>query len=165
MVRRFIGDFHQKVDGKGRVSIPVEFRRVLESGDPAWTEGRFPEFLLHYGDHRRPYLTAYTIRAFDEIDAKIARMKRGSNERRMLEVYYYGRSVRLQVDETGRIVLPARVRTMLKLDDAIYFVATGDTFQVWNPAEYDGQTAGRVEDWLDALPDDFDPLLFAEEEA
>ena len=160
MVRRFISDFHQKVDGKGRMSIPADFRRVLEAGDPSWSEGKFPEFVVHYGDHRRPYVEAYTMEAFDEIDAKIRMMKRGSKERRMLEEYFFGHSVKLQVDETGRIVLPARVRDRLGLTNAAYFISSGDTFQIWNPADREGGGAS-VRDWLDAQDEDFDPLVLA----
>ena len=56
VVRRFRGEFHQKVDGKGRVSIPADFRRVLESGDPSWSDGKAPEFVIVYVDHRRSFL-------------------------------------------------------------------------------------------------------------
>ena len=52
-VRRFRGEGHHKVDGKGRVSIPASFRRVLESGDPDWTDGLNPNLVIVYGDHRR----------------------------------------------------------------------------------------------------------------
>ena len=85
MVRRFRGEFHQKVDGKGRVSIPADFRRVLETGDPTWSDGKAPEFVVVYGDHRRAYLECYTIDAANEVDAQIGNLPRGSIERRMLE--------------------------------------------------------------------------------
>ncbi|MEM9123456.1 MAG: MraZ N-terminal domain-containing protein, partial [Pseudomonadota bacterium] len=42
MVRRFRGEFDQRVDGKGRMSIPASFRRVLEQGDPNWSSGGDP---------------------------------------------------------------------------------------------------------------------------
>ena len=49
MTDRFRGEGIHKVDGKGRVSIPVLFRRVLESGDPDWTEGLNPNAVIVYG--------------------------------------------------------------------------------------------------------------------
>ena len=66
MVRRFRGEGHHKVDGKGRVSIPAHFRRVLEAGDPSWSEGKAPEFVIVYGDHRRNFLECFTIDAANE---------------------------------------------------------------------------------------------------
>ena len=73
MVRRFRGEFHQKVDTKGRVSIPASFRRVLENGDPNWSEGKAPEIVIVYGDHRRSYLECYTMDAAAEVDAMAKR--------------------------------------------------------------------------------------------
>ncbi len=126
MVRRFRGEFHQKVDGKGRVSIPADFRRVLESGDPLWTDGKFPEFVIVYGDHRRSYLECYTIDAANEVDAQIADLPRGSMERRMLERLFNGQSLKTTVDETGRIVLPQKLREMIVIAGLAYFIATCD---------------------------------------
>ncbi len=163
MGRRFRGEFHQKVDGKGRVSIPADFRRVLEAGDPAWCEGKVPEFVVVYGDHRRAYLECYTMDAADEVDAQIARMARGSMERRMLERLFNGQSLKTSVDESGRIVLPAKLRTKIGLTENAYFIATGDTFQIWKPETFDEQETAKTEAWLDQFPEDFDPLTLLDQ--
>ena len=158
MARRFRGEFHQKVDGKGRVSIPAHFRRVLEAGDPSWSHDKAPEFVVVYGDHRRRYLECYTIEAIDEVDEKIAAKPRGSVERRMLERLFNGQSLPTSVDETGRIVLPAKLRNKIGLEGEAFFIATGDTFQIWNPATYEEEELAKTEAWLEDFPEDFDPL-------
>ena len=163
MVRRFRGEFHQKVDGKGRVSIPAHFRRVLEAGDPTWTEGKVPELVVVYGDHRRQYLECYTIDASSEVDAKIDQMKRGSIERRMLEKLFNGQSLQTNIDDTGRIVLPAKLRAKIGLEGEAYFIATGDTFQIWNPGTYEEVEEARTEAWLNDMPEDFDPLVLLDD--
>ena len=48
-MRRFRGEAENKVDSKGRVSIPAPFRRVLEEGDPDWSNGVNPNFVIVYG--------------------------------------------------------------------------------------------------------------------
>ncbi len=163
MVRRFRGEFHQKVDGKGRVSIPAGFRRVLESGDPAWSDGKSPEFVIVYGDHRRHYLECYTMDAAAEVDAKIADLPRGSMERRMLERLFNGQSLLSSIDETGRIVLPAKLRSKIGLDDTAYFIATGDTFQIWEPETFEKVEDAKTAAWLDEFPEDFDPLTLLDQ--
>jgi MraZ protein len=160
VVRRFRGESHHKVDGKGRVSIPALFRRVLEAGDPHWTDGLNPELVIVYGDHRRKFLECYTMEAIAEVDAKIAALPRGSVQRKMLERMFHGQSYPTSVDETGRIVLPAKLRTKIGIEDEAFFIAAGDTFQIWKPETYETEELSRTEAWLDELPEDFDPLIY-----
>jgi len=147
------------VDAKGRVSIPASFRRVLEAGDPNWTEGLNPELVIVYGDHRRTYLECYTIDAINEVDAQIEDLPRGSMERKMLQRLFHGQSFPTNVDETGRLVLPAKLRTKIGLEGEAFFIAAGDTFQIWKPETYEAEELAKTEEWLDELPDDFDPLI------
>ncbi|MFT6674554.1 MAG: MraZ protein [Sulfitobacter sp.] len=160
MSRRFRGESQHKVDAKGRVSIPASFRRVLEAGDPSWKSGENPELVIVYGDHRRSYLECYTIEAINEVDDKIDALPRGSMERKMLQRLFHGQSFPTNVDETGRLVLPAKLRSKIELDNEAFFIAAGDTFQVWKPETYDTIERAKEEAWLDDLPDDFDPLVY-----
>ena len=158
MARRFRGESHHTVDAKGRVSIPALFRRVLEAGDPDWTEGLNPNLVIVYGDKRRNYLECYTIEAIDDVDQQIADLPRGSVERRALERMFNGQSLPTTVDETGRLVLPAKLRAKIGLENEAFFIATGDTFQIWKPETYENVEMAKAEAWLDSQPEDFDPL-------
>ena len=160
MGRRFRGESHHKVDAKGRVSIPASFRRVIEAADPNWTDGLSPELVIVYGDHRRRYLECYTMEAIDEVDAKIDALPRGSMERKMLQRLFHGQSFPTNIDETGRLVLPAKLRQKIDLDGEAFFIAAGDTFQIWNRKTYDVEELAKTEVWLDNLGDDFDPLVY-----
>jgi MraZ protein len=151
------------VDSKGRVSIPASFRRVLEVGDPDWTEGLNPNLVIVYGDHRRNYLECYTIEAINEVDDKIAALPRGSMERKMLQRMFHGQSYPTNVDETGRLVLPAKLRQKIALEGEAFFIAAGDTFQIWKPETYDEEELAKTEAWLDELPEDFDPLIYLDQ--
>ncbi|MCY4306540.1 MAG: division/cell wall cluster transcriptional repressor MraZ [Aestuariivita sp.] len=160
MAQRFRGESHHKVDAKGRVSIPALFRRVIECCDPNWETGKSPELVIVYGDHRRNYLECYTIEAINEVDAKINLLPRGSMERKMLQRLFHGQSFPTSVDDTGRLVLPSKLRQKIGLTSEAFFIAAGDTFQVWNPETYNTDELGRTEEWLNDLPDDFDPLVY-----
>ncbi len=160
MSRRFRGESHHKVDAKGRVSIPASFRRVIEASDPNWSSGDAPELVIVYGDHRRNYLECYTMEAIEEVDAKIDALPRGSMERKMLQRLFHGQSFPTSVDETGRLVLPAKLRQKIGLEGEAFFIAAGDTFQIWKPETYEQEEAAKTEAWLDELPQDFDPLVY-----
>ncbi|MDQ2089281.1 division/cell wall cluster transcriptional repressor MraZ [Marimonas arenosa] len=148
------------MDTKGRVSIPASFRRVLESGDPEWKDGLNPNLVIVYGDHRRNYLECYTMEAIEEVDGQIAALPRGSMERKMLQRLFHGQSFPTNVDDTGRLVLPAKLRAKIGLENEAFFIAAGDTFQIWKPETYEAEELAKTEAWLDELPDDFDPLIY-----
>jgi len=159
VARRFRGEYHQKVDGKGRVSIPALFRRVIEAADPDFSDGQRPNLVIVYGTSTQKQLDCYTIEAIDEIDRRIDRMKPGSIERKMLERIYHGHSLPAQVDEDGRIVLPAKLREKIGLGGEAFFIASGDHFEIWKPDTYEAEELAKAEEWLERQDDGFDPRV------
>ncbi|MCC6001536.1 MAG: division/cell wall cluster transcriptional repressor MraZ [Pararhodobacter sp.] len=157
MVRRFRGESHQKVDTKGRVSIPALFRRVIEAGDPDWSEGKRANLVIVYGTGTQNRFDCFTIEAIDLIDRRIDRMKKGSPERKVLERIYHGHSLPTQLDEDGRILLPQKLREKLALKDSAFFIAAGDHFEIWKPETYEADELAKADEWLSAQDPDFDP--------
>lgn len=154
MARRFRGESHHKVDGKGRVSIPASFRRVLESGDPDWKSGDTPTLVIVYGGHTRDYLECFTINAMDDVEERILRMGRGDKRRLALSRLYLQQSLESSVDGTGRLVLSKELRDKIGLSDMAFFAGKGDTFEIWNPETYEAQFAAQLE-----ADEEFDPDL------
>jgi len=157
VARRFRGESDHKVDGKGRVSIPASFRRVIESCDPEWREGNLPRLIIVYGGATRDHLEGFTIEAMDEVDEKISRHPRGSARRKAMERLYSAQSIETVVDETGRIVLPVKLREKLGLKGKALFVSSGDTFEIWKPETYDASIASLTDDGFDP---DIDPSVY-----
>ena len=161
MAQRFRGESVHKVDGKGRVSIPAQFRRVIEAGDPDWTEGLAPYMTIVYGGKQRDFLEAYTEEAIADVDARIERLPRGSKQRRAMEHFFHGQSVRMPIDDTGRLVLSQKLRDKIGIENEAYFIGSGDTFQIWAPDGFEEKNAD-IEEFLDSFGDDFDPLTLLE---
>ncbi len=157
MSRRFRGEFHNKVDSKGRVSIPASFRRVIEDGDDEWNPGQQPRMILVYGGATRSYIEGFPITAMDEVDDKISKFPRGSAKRKAMERLYSAQSLEVALDETGRIVLPAKLREKIGLDGMAAFVSSGDTFEIWKPEAYDASIDALDEDGFDP---DLDPSVY-----
>ncbi|WP_171209806.1 MULTISPECIES: division/cell wall cluster transcriptional repressor MraZ [unclassified Ruegeria] len=160
MARRFRGESHHKVDTKGRVSIPALFRRVLEASDPNWQPGGSPELVIVYGGPNRKFLECYSMEAIDEVDAKIDALPRGSTQRKMLQRMFHGQSFPTTVDETGRLVLPVKLRDKIGLEKEAFFIAAGDTFQIWKPEVYEAEAESDAEEWVEEYSEDFDPMQF-----
>ena len=164
MVLSFTGEHTQKVDGKGRMSIPADFRRVLESGDPEWTPGLFPRMYLLYGDHLKHQLHGYTVEEFDAVVAQINALPRGSANKKKLSRLIIGQSIRLDVDKDGRTVMPIRQRQKLGLTDGeLTFSGLGDHFEIWKAETFTKEVANDLADWLGEQEDGFDPLILLDE--
>ena len=78
----------------------------------------------------------------------------------MLQRLFHGQSYPTTVDETGRLVLPLKLRTKIDLEAEAFFIAAGDTFQIWKTETYKTEEFAKTEAWLDGLPEGFDPLIY-----
>lgn len=159
----FTGEYPQRIDGKGRMSIPSDFRRVLEANDPGWTDGLNPSLYLLYGDHLKDRLEAYTVAAFDEVARQIMSIRPTTPEqtlrKTMSQRLILGMSVRLEVDRDGRIVMPVRQRQKLGLTEGeVVFSGAGDHFEIWAQATYTEKVAAEMAAFLDQQGEGFDPM-------
>jgi MraZ protein len=137
VTRRFRSESVHKVDQKGRVSVPALFRRAIEEGDPDWSPGQSPTFVLIYGMPSGRCLEGYTMEGAARLDDKVSRMPSFSKSRRALERLLNTQSVYVQIDDNGRIVLPQRLREMVDLDTEAYFAGMGEHFQIWAPEQFE----------------------------
>ena len=158
MVLSFRGEFNPKVDSKGRVSIPADFRAVLSDGDPRCPENALPRMVVLHGPHLKNCLHAYTIDAMAEIEAGIRRLPRGSVERKQASRLILGKSWDTEVDKDGRIVLPQSLRQQIGLEGDATMIAMGDYFEIWNKNTFEAVEAAETQAWLGEQVEDFDPL-------
>ncbi|MGR3452478.1 division/cell wall cluster transcriptional repressor MraZ [Pseudooceanicola sp.] len=155
---RFRGEHHLKMDSKGRVSIPAEFRRALEANDPDWSEGDNPRMYIHYGENLKGGLEVYTVKAQEEIEDIVLDMDYGP-ERELSEDYFLTSTQEVKLDDTGRAVLPQMLRNKLALEDGMNILARGRgaTFEMWNPDTHRAMREARTAEFLASQPANFDP--------
>jgi MraZ protein len=141
------------MDAKGRVSIPVQFRRSMEEG----LDGRRPELKIVYGDPRRKFLECYTPEAYaDEVEAKIDAIPNTDPRRKILEIHYLGQTHSTEIDPDGRLVLPQKCRDKAQLESEVQFIATGTKFEIWNPDIFETERMAATAAALEALPEGVD---------
>ena len=156
MAEAFRGEFYQKVDAKARVSIPAAFRRILEACDPATTESSRPRVYMVYGGKRRSYVECYSKAGADTLADNIETMDLGSEDRIRAERDLISRSVMVEVEPDGRIVLPQKVREKMgfaaDLPAAAEAAFAGFTnrFRLYRREVYDAELAAEDED--DTVP-------------
>jgi MraZ protein len=140
VTRRFRGESTHRVDGKGRVSIPAPFRRVLEEGDPDWNPGLAPNLVIVYGQRAKPCLLGYSILGMEKVEAQIDELPY-DEDREALELMMLTKSAYAAVDDTGRIVLRHDLRDQIGVTGEALFAGTGERFEVWEPGTYAAHAA------------------------
>lgn len=130
---RFVSTFTNKLDAKGRVSIPAAFRAVLER-DGYKSGGSVGIYC--YPSLDAPALDAGGERLAQKIDGLLSGLPDYSDERDELSVALYGDVQVLAVDGDGRIVLPEALRAHAGIDSQVTFVGLGEKFQIWEPGRF-----------------------------
>jgi MraZ protein len=139
---RFVSTYTNKIDAKGRVSIPASFRAVLERDGFASgaTTG-----IYCYPSLDAPALDAGGERLAATIDGLLRGLPDYSDERDELSVALYGDVQVLAIDGDGRIVLPESLRLHCGIAQIVTFVGLGQKFQIWEPARFDARRAAARE--------------------
>jgi MraZ protein len=138
-MERFVSTYINKIDAKGRVSVPASFRAVLER------DGFVDGGVYCYPSLDAPALDAGGKSLAANIDRLLDGLPDYSDERDELSVALYGDVVTLSVDQDGRIVLPEALRAHAGLETHVAFVGLGQKFQMWEPARFEARRAGARE--------------------
>ena len=150
----FRGEFYQKVDSKARVSIPAAFRRILDAEDPS-TEGSRPRIYMVYGGANRNFVECYSRKGADALAAQIDGMELGSKDRDRAERDLISRSVMVEIEPDGRIVLPLKVRAKMGFgpDEAgeAAFAGYTNRFKLYRREVYDAEFNDDDDDGVDPL--------------
>jgi len=125
----FVGRHVNKIDKKGRVSVPKLFRSViLERGFQGMYV--FPSF-------KHPALEAcseeFLVRISNSLDDAHELF---SEEQDDLTAIILESAHSLAFDPEGRIVLPPELREHAGIEDEALFVGRGDRIRIWEPAAY-----------------------------
>lgn len=127
-MNRFVSNFTNRLDAKGRVSIPASFRGVLARDGH---EGLYVHPALD-----TPALDAGGNALLGEIDAFLSTRPAYSEEREQLSIALLGTSEILKLDGEGRVSLTESVKAHAGISDAVTFVGLGHKFQLWEPEHF-----------------------------
>lgn len=123
----FMDSHVHKIDRKGRVSVPAQFRAALMSESFAGVIA-FPSFrencdaIEACGQDRMEQLS----RSLDNLDPF-------SSEQGDMASVLFGAAAQLPFDSEGRITLTDRLLDAAGITDKVAFVGCGQTFQIWSP--------------------------------
>jgi len=127
----FLSTFTNKIDVKGRVSVPASFRASLAS--------EVYQGIVVFRSHAHVALEGFAFSSMQDIAARLDHYDLFSGEQDDLATAIFGDSVQLPFDGDGRIILPEPLIAHADLDGQAAFVGLGQKFQIWNPEEFEGR--------------------------
>lgn len=124
----FVSTFRNKVDAKGRVSVPASFRAALaqEGFDGVYLYPALDAEALDGGGQR----------LMDEIGGLLDQLPPYSDERDHLSTALFGASEILKIDGDGRMMLPEAMKSHAGITSEVVFVGLGHKFQLWQPERF-----------------------------
>lgn len=125
----FLSTTVNRIDAKGRVSIPGPFRATL-------VESVFAGVILMKSP-LHPALEGFAPSMLDDIAARLDQFAMFSSEQDDLAAATLAECVKIGFDTEGRIVLPDELAAYADLKDDVVFVGLGHKFQMWTPAAWD----------------------------
>jgi len=124
------------VDAKGRVSLPADFRKVLE--------GVGSSHVVVLPQMRHPdYHVVLSQTAYDKLIVQFEQSEeeRDPDDYEAMAQVIETNARQIPFDDVGRMVLSKDLRELIGLGDEVRFVGRGSTFQLWEPSKHDAYEA------------------------
>lgn len=126
----FRGCFEHSVDDKGRVSIPVSFRKVLVG----LQDERI--VITKYFLQSFRCLDVYPQAEWEIFEQELLNKPRFDETFAKLEAFYLSNAHECSVDKQGRILLPPLLREYASLQKEVVFASALKKFRIWDKATW-----------------------------
>lgn len=120
----FLSTHINKVDKKGRVSVPSQFRAELNAEQY--------QGVVLFRSNTQPALEGFSWSYMQEISRRLENFDLFSEDQDDLAMTMFGDSVQLAFDGEGRIVLPVELMEFSGIVEKAAFVGLGNKFQIWD---------------------------------
>ncbi len=124
----FLSTYVNKIDRKGRVSVPAPFRTALAGEN-------FQGIVVFRSNHHAT-LEGFSWSFMEEVGQRLDHFDLFSNTQDDLAAAVFGESVQLAFDGEGRVMLPPELINFAGITESAAFVGLGRKFQIWNPKEW-----------------------------
>jgi len=125
----FLSTYHNRIDKKGRVSIPAQFRAVLTAQDST--------AIIAYPSPINECIEGCGMQRIMKFNQRVERFEPYSAERDAFSAMLFGDSVQLAMDAEGRVTLPPQLIDFAGFKENITIVGKGETFEMWEPKAFD----------------------------
>jgi MraZ protein len=125
----FLSTYENKLDKKGRVSVPASFRSYLSN---LGYNGA-----VCYPSFNNQSIEAWPQDRIEKISNTIDALNPFEEKRDFFATSILSESINLQFDSEGRISLTPKLLKHAKIKNTMIFVGQGKTFQIWEPTVFE----------------------------
>jgi MraZ protein len=125
----FLSTYENRLDKKGRVSVPASFRSHLSN---LGYNG-----VICYPSFNNQSIEAWPQDRIEKISNAIDSLDPFEEKRDFFATSILSESINLQFDSEGRISLTSKLLKHAKIKSSMIFVGQGKTFQIWEPTVFE----------------------------
>ena len=125
----FLSTYENKLDKKGRVSVPASFRSYLSN---LGYNG-----VICYPSFNNLCIESWPQDRIEKISNAIDSLNPFDDKKEYFATSILSESINLQFDSEGRILLTSKLLKHAKIKNSMLFVGQGKTFQIWEPATFE----------------------------
>ncbi len=125
----FLSTFENKLDKKGRVSVPSSFRSYLSN---LGYNG-----IVCYPSFNHQCLEAWPQDRIEKLTNAIDSLNPFEEKKDFFATSILAESTSLQFDSEGRILLSSKLLKHARIRTTMLFVGQGKTFQIWEPTTFE----------------------------
>ena len=122
----FIGTVNAKTDVKGRVFVPASFRKILQLSEES-------RLILRKDVYQDCLVLAPEKIWKEELNALQERLNKWDEEEQHLFRQFSWLVEILELDSTGRILIPKKYLQMANISNTVCFVGMNHFIELWNP--------------------------------
>jgi MraZ protein len=120
----FLGQYFHSLDQKGRLTIPAKYRELLGS-----------EVIITKGFDLN--LLVMPAEVFESWANQINDQNYADPNARLLRRYLFSNGEQVEVDRTGRVLIPQYLRDKANLNSEIVIVGVGNFFEIWSKENWE----------------------------
>ena len=124
----FLGSYTYTMDHKGRVNVPVKFRKHIRTEED-------DSLIITRG--LDGCLFVYPIDEWEQIDTRLRELPVTRQNTRIFIRMLSSQAITASMDKQGRIALPRHLNELARIDTEVMIVGTLDHFELWSPSEYE----------------------------
>ena len=128
VMSRFLSNATNRIDAKGRVSVPSAFRSVLAQ--------RNVQELYCFQDFVFPAISVGGPDLLERFERQIAAEDPFSPDANEMSLLIHGGGVFMKLDAEGRLMVTDFIRDFTGISDEVTFVGRADHFQLWQPQAF-----------------------------